>query len=141
MNPRHSLTLDAELSSLAVIRRFVEQAATELGVAAPVIPGLRRAVDEAAANIILHGYRGQVGRFEIELRREAGDLLICLRDQAPPFDPTGVCPPDISQPLAERPVGGMGLQFIRQATDELRHCLRPTGGNELTLIKKGIIKS
>ena len=46
------------------------------------------AVNEVATNIVVHGYRGQPGAIEIELRRQGDAIEIRLRDQAPLFDPT-----------------------------------------------------
>ena len=35
-------------------------------------------------------------------------ILIRVRDTAPPFDPTRLPDPDLTLPLEERPVGGLG---------------------------------
>ncbi len=61
------------------------------------------AVDELAANTIVHGYRGQPGTIEVEIERTAEALMVRRRDQAPPFDPTRLAEPDTSLPLEQRP--------------------------------------
>ena len=53
--------------------------------------------------------------------------------------PESVPPPDVTQPLDERPLGGMGIHLMRQLMDEVTHRATPQGGNELTMIKKGVI--
>ena len=133
-----SLHVAAELKNLARIRRFVEKAATALGVDPADIPDLLLAVDEAATNIIVHGYQGQEGPIEIEVERQGDALLIRLRDAAAPFDPTAIPPPDLSLPLEERPIGGMGIYLIHRCMDQVSHSCPPQGGNELILIKKGV---
>jgi serine/threonine-protein kinase RsbW len=138
MDTSSSLRIAAELNSLAEIRRFVQETATALGVDPAVIPNLILAVDEAASNIITHGYQGQGGIIEVEVSREEDALVIRLRDEATPFDPTSVPPPDLILPLQQRPVGGLGIHLIRQAMDEMTHRIMPQGGNELTLVKRGI---
>jgi serine/threonine-protein kinase RsbW len=130
------LTVAADLQNLASIRRFVEETAGALGFEPDTVSKVQLAVDEAATNIIIHGYQGQQGTFEIELRREGNGLVVFLRDDAPPFDPTQVAPPDITLPLEQRAFGGMGIHLMRQVTDELSHRLRSDGGNELILIKR-----
>ena len=50
-------------------------------------------------NIIEHGYQGQPGSIEIEVTTREDALIIQLRDQAPPFDPTSVPPPIYPSPL------------------------------------------
>jgi serine/threonine-protein kinase RsbW len=67
-------------------------------------------------------------------------LVVCLRDHAPPFDPRSVLPPDPSLPLEVRPLGGMGVHLMKQLVDRVIHRVPPQGGNELTLVKNGIVK-
>jgi len=136
-----SLSIEAALSNLAAIRDFVRQAETALGVDPDTISDTVLAVDEAASNIIRHGYRGQKGEIEIEVCRTGDDLVIRLRDDAASFDPTVVPAPDINVPLTMRRPGGLGIHFMRQTVDEVRHRQKPGGGNELTLVKRGIRRS
>ncbi|MBN1889766.1 MAG: ATP-binding protein [Thermoflexales bacterium] len=130
-----SLHVTADVTRLAEIRRFVEETAAALGVEAGLVPKLQLAVDEAATNIIVHGYQGQVGLIEIEMQRDGTELVIRLRDSASPFDPTTVPPPDLTLQLEERPPGGLGIHLMRQAVDRLSYSPLPQGGNELSLIK------
>jgi len=118
------------------VRRFVEEAATAFKADPDVILDIVQAVDESAANIIMHGYRGQPGPIEIAVRGDGTSLVIHLRDQATPFDPTSVPPPDLTLPLERRPIGGLGVYLTRLLVDEMRYHMTPQGGNELTLVKK-----
>ena len=136
MNTGYSLRLAAELKNLAVIRSFVQESAAVLDVAPAIISDLLLAVDEAATNVITHGYRGQQGTIEIEVKREAVDVVVHVRDNAPPFDPTNVPAPDLTRPLEERSPGGLGIYLIRQYMDEVIYRLMPQGGNELILKKR-----
>jgi serine/threonine-protein kinase RsbW len=131
-----SLRIVAELKNLKEIRRFVREAAMALGVDAAAVSDVVRAVDEAASNIILHGYKLEPGIIEIDVLRERDALMVRLRDEAPTFDFTQVPVPDVTLPLEERPAGGMGVYFMRKLMDEVRHRSRPGGGNELILIRK-----
>jgi len=138
INTNPSLHIAAELRNLAEIRRFVQKTASALGLDAAMIPNVALAVDEAASNIITHGYQGQGGVIEIEMSQERDALVIRVRDQATPFDPTKVPSPDLTVPLEQRTAGGLGIHLIRQIMDEMTHRVMPQGGNELTLVKKGI---
>lgn len=135
MTTRYSLQTSAELKNLSQIRDFVEMAATGLGFNLDLISNVQLAVDEAATNVMLHGYRGQGGSLEIELERADADLVVRLRDEAPPFDPRTVPVPDLTLPLAKRPIGGLGVHLVRRTMDEIIHRVTAAGGNELTLIK------
>jgi serine/threonine-protein kinase RsbW len=134
--PHASLRIAAKLENLAAIRRFVEETAIAFGIQPAVVTGIVLAVDEAASNIVVHGYQGQPGTIEIEVKRERAALLICLRDEASPFDPTSVPAPDTTLPLEQRASGGLGIHLIRHMMDEVTHRTIPQGGNELVLVKR-----
>ena len=131
--------ISAELKNLALIRDFVQETATVLAADPVMLLDVVLAVSEVATNIMIHGYQGQPGLIEIEVGRAGNSLVVRLRDQAPPFDPTVVPDPDLTLPLEKRSPGGMGIYLARQLMDELTHRLTPQGGNELTLIKKGML--
>ena len=66
--PSASLCIAARLENLAVIRRFVEDATTALGIDPATVASIILAVDEATSNIITHGYQGQPGDIEIDVQ-------------------------------------------------------------------------
>lgn len=129
----------AELKDLAEIRQFVEEAAIALGGEQDVVSELVLAANEAVANVILHGYKKQPGYVMIDVARVDNDLEIRIRDLAPKFDPTIVPVPDVTLPLSQRPIGGMGVHFMRTFTDELRYNVTADGQNELTLVKHDVV--
>jgi serine/threonine-protein kinase RsbW len=128
------LRVAAELNNLGTIRQFIEERAHSLAADEDTAYDLAHAVDECATNIIEHGYGGQPGSIEIEIDRSGDSVTIVLRDHAPPFDPTGVPPPDLTLPLDQRKPGGLGIYLTRQMVDAWRYRPLPDG-NELTLIK------
>jgi glutamate/tyrosine decarboxylase-like PLP-dependent enzyme/anti-sigma regulatory factor (Ser/Thr protein kinase) len=131
------LRVPAELERLAEIRHFVRQRAITLGADPDLLSDVLLAVDEAVTNIVVHGYRDRKGTVEIEVGQEGDALVIRLRDEAPPFDPTDVAAPDVSLPPEQRALDGMGVYLIRRSTDEMRHRITLQRGNELTLVKRG----
>jgi serine/threonine-protein kinase RsbW len=137
----YSLRVDAQLENLSAIRDFVEEAATRLNTSVAAIPNIVLAVDEMVTNIIVHGYRGQVGSIEIDVTTQGDALIVQLRDQAPPFDPTVVRPPNLSIPFDERPPGGLGIYLTRKVMDDVQHRVSAAHGNDLTLIKHHVVQS
>jgi serine/threonine-protein kinase RsbW len=134
-NPPATIRVAADVQKLAEIRHFVEAAADTLQVDPAVVPEVVLAVDEAATNIILHGYQGRPGFIDISIERQGDSLVVQLYDQAPPFDPTKVPAPDLALPLEERPVGKLGVYLIRYFMDGVIYKASPQGGNHLILIK------
>ena len=56
---------NAELKDLVSMRAFIEESALMLGGDDEPVSELQIAVNEAITNIILHGYQGKSGFFEI----------------------------------------------------------------------------
>jgi len=129
------LRVSAQRKHLAAIRDFIREQADEAGAGPGDIDSLVQAVDEAASNIILHGYHEEPGMIEIEVKSRPDQVAVILRDSAPFFDPTRVQAPDINLPLEQRPIGGLGIHLIRHCVDEFSHCVRDQGGNELLMVK------
>ncbi|MCC7359501.1 MAG: ATP-binding protein [Anaerolineales bacterium] len=130
------LTITADVGYLVVIRRFVQVAAAQRGLADRAVEDVVHAVDELSANIILHGYAAAPGLIAVRCWAEAGALHISLRDQAPAFDPTTRPDPNLDVPLEQRPVGGLGIFLSRKMLDDLRYQRLPSGENLLTLVKR-----
>lgn len=128
--------IPADLNQLVHVRELVAAAAAALGAEAAAAEDVVLAVDESVTNIIEHGYHGAAGQVTITLRRAPAGLEIVLRDTAPAFDPTALPDPDVSRPLAERPVGGLGVYLVRRLMDAVTYRRVDQGGNELTLFKK-----
>jgi anti-sigma regulatory factor (Ser/Thr protein kinase) len=128
----------AKLENLAEIRRFIREQAAILDVDQATTADMVLAVDEAATNVIVHGYQDQEGIIETEVRREGDAFIVHLRDETVPFDPTTLPPPDLTLPSEERILEGMGICLMRRRTDEISHRVTLQRGNELTLVKRGL---
>lgn len=129
-----SLTVAAQASNLKKLRAFVEKGAKSAGFDRRAAYAVQLAVDEAASNIIEHGYHGQPGNIICEWRIIPQGLEIVLIDQGQTFDPHQAPAPDLTGPLDKREAGGLGIFLIRQMVDEIRYEQTPAG-NRLTLIK------
>ncbi|MBI2781426.1 MAG: ATP-binding protein [Chloroflexi bacterium] len=131
------LRVSSDVDRLAEVRAFVRDAVSDFGGSARDAQDLVQAVDEAACNVMLHGYGGAPGEIEIEAALRDRKIEIRLLDRAAAFDPTAALDADTSKPpVPKRPGGmGMGIHLLRTMTDEVRHHVRPDGGNELTLVR------
>lgn len=127
------LRIDARLDRLADLRRFVREQAAAADAPVECLDDLVQAIDEAATNTIVHGYRGRDGWLEVGIALEDDRFVVRLEDEAPSFDPTTVPEPDLSVPPMARKPGGMGVHLMREATDGLSYRPRPDGGNILTM--------
>jgi len=127
------LRLDARFESLAEVRLFVQESLARLGATEDQNDALVHAADEAATNVIEHGYGGGPGSIEILVERDGEEFAVRLRDGARVFDPTGHPPPDLSLSPDQRPLGGLGIHIMRSLVNRMRHRPLSGGGNELSL--------
>ena len=134
-----SLRVQADVNELASVRDFVEHGASALGVAPDAMYDLVLAANEIATNIVVHGYNGKPGTIDITIEPDGDTIKIVLRDHTPLFDPTLAPTPDIHVPLEKRKRGGMGIHLTRELTDEMLYQVTGDGGNEITLIKRGVL--
>jgi serine/threonine-protein kinase RsbW len=90
-------------------------------------------LDELLSNVVRHGYRqgNQEGRIEIQFSLEDGDLELTIIDDADPFNPLAAPDPVTSGPAEGRPVGGLGILFVRKLMDHVDY-ERREGRNHLT---------
>ena len=132
------LTCAGKMSELPRLIDFVETACDEAAINPELRFELTLAVEEAASNVIEHGYKGSGGKLQVLFRVENGDVIVELRDQAKPFKPGKVGRPDETIPLEERPLGGLGLHLMHELMDEVRYETLPDG-NLLTMIKRGAV--
>jgi len=126
------------MASVPEIIGFIEDACEGAAVGPGICFDLTLAVEEAASNVIKHGYRGRGGKLAIRFVTANGDVIIALRDHARPFTPGKIKPPNKNVPLEERPLGGLGMHLINQLMDEVVYEVLPDG-NLLTMIKRGAI--
>jgi serine/threonine-protein kinase RsbW len=129
------LRVSADLSQVPAIREFVASAGRELGLSESVIWDLKLAVDEACTNVIRHAYRGQGGELEVAVERVECGIRVVIHDWGAPFDPQAIPVPNLTLPLEQRPLGGLGLFFMRQVMDRVEYRFDQKHGNTLTMIK------
>jgi serine/threonine-protein kinase RsbW len=93
-------------------------------------------LEELFTNAVRHGYAegAAAGRIEVALALEKGRLEINFSDDGRAFDPLAQSLPDLDQPSARRPVGGLGLHLLRALVHEARY-RRDAGRNHLMLIR------
>ena len=129
------LRIAADPRELATVRDYVAAQAVGVDADPERLNDMLLAANELATNIIAHGYRGAPGVIDVDAVVDHDDLVVRLRDDAPPFDPTLVPPPDITVPLHRRRPGGMGIHLARHLVDRLSYALTPDRRNEVVLRK------
>ena len=132
-----SITVPATLDSLALISEFITDATVQARLDDHAAWQVQLAVDEAATNIIQHGYTpADAGEIDLSWRVDNDQLIVMLRDRGRSFNPDDVPAPDISSPLEERQAGGLGLYIMHRLMDSVRFDFDDQQGNLLTMTKQ-----
>jgi serine/threonine-protein kinase RsbW len=93
------------------------------------------AFSEACANAYRHAYDGRRdGRIEIDVRHEAGELEVRVRDFGRSFDPEGVPEPEFEDPRE----GGYGVFLMRNLMDDVRFAVDGEG-TEVAMTKRAAV--
>jgi serine/threonine-protein kinase RsbW len=130
-------TFPGSYSSLEPLSQFVIAQAVKAGLDDAETYGVQLAVDEAATNIIEHGYGGEdVGEITCQCDILAEGLCVILKDHARPFNPGAISEPTLNAPLEEVRPRGLGLFFMQKMMDEVHFDFAATGENTLTMFKR-----
>ena len=127
------LELRSDLAELKRLAGWIKaQAQQELS--ADTSFAIQLCLEEAVANIIMHGGGAKDDRLRIaiELERNAGTLVASIEDSGREFDPTQFPPPSVAKSLEEAKVGDLGIHLMHSFASDM-HYERRDGRNRLTL--------
>jgi anti-sigma regulatory factor (Ser/Thr protein kinase) len=130
------MTLDSRLSELGQTWQWVENIADRRQLGAEARFAIHLCLEEALANIVIHGYGGEPGNPIFVCAAAKGkELLFVIEDRCPPFVP----PLEPELELSGSPAsletiepGGNGVRLMRQFAKAVVYEPLPFG-NRLTL--------
>jgi anti-sigma regulatory factor (Ser/Thr protein kinase) len=107
-----------------------------LSVPKKVVSDLFLVLDEVLSNKLKYAWEDRgLHRFLVEIRLRNGELELFFEDDGKPFDSVSSRDPDVSQPLPQKPIGGLGVYLVKKLTDGQRY-ERSSGTNRLWLTKR-----
>jgi anti-sigma regulatory factor (Ser/Thr protein kinase) len=133
-----SQTFPGTLEALAPIRKYLKLTAENHGFGKKASYNLQLAADELVTNIILYGYEKANRQGTVQLVTELKDqqLVVTIRDTAIPFDPHTKQLPnalDLTTPLEDRPIGGLGIFLIINSLDGFEYEYK--GGENINILR------
>ena len=91
-------------------------------------------IDELVQNVIDYGYEDHEASASVFIDSDTERIVIEIIDSGKPFDPLTEAPePDISSAIEDRPIGGLGVFFVRTLMDEVTY-QRDSNRNHLTMM-------
>jgi anti-sigma regulatory factor (Ser/Thr protein kinase) len=147
-----SIRLAADLDELARLAEALEAAGETFGLAPKIVFNLNLVLDELVTNTVSYGYgdatsaganaganagtHAKTGHgIEIALRRDGADLVVTYEDDAAPFNPLDIPPPDLESDLEDRHIGGLGIHLVRTMMDSVTY-ERRNDRNRLVMTKR-----
>ncbi len=136
MSTTLSITLVNDRSEIERLGQLVDAFVEDNHLASEVAFHVNLALDEIVTNVIMHGY-AEPGRHDIDVRLalEGDRLRVQVEDDGLAFNPLDVPPPNLDLALDDRPIGGLGVHFVKSVMTSLEY-QREGGHNVLTMVKK-----
>jgi serine/threonine-protein kinase RsbW len=132
---RH-FVVENQVGELPSLARKIEELADKWELPHALAMNINLVIEEALTNIIFYAFADN-GKHEIKISVSFNNnkrLRIKITDNGIPFNPLAQQQPDITLPVEERPVGGLGIFLISQIMDGM-HYSRQNNLNVLTLNK------
>ena len=131
------IEVPAEESGILRLMAFTDEVEHRLPLSFDQSYLMRLVVEEIATNIVKYGYaKGAPGVIQLRCSCENDVLRVVIRDQGNPFDPRIAPDPEMSDDLASRKIGGLGIYLVREFADNLSyHHDVVSGWNELVVVK------
>ena len=136
-HPRLAVSMGANLDELASLLAEVAKFGSANDWPADWEYQVELAVEELVINIVNYGFgNASEGRIELVLDSSPDTLTIDIIDNGRPFDPFSEAPqPDLESSVEDRPIGGLGVHFVKTMMDEVRY-KREDQKNHVSLVKR-----
>ena len=118
------ITATTDLSEIQRISQVVEEFCRTHHLPQALTFHLNFALNELLTNIINYGYeQGAADDQAVAIRITLDNTRLTteLRDRGRAFNPLKVEIPDLSLPVEQRPVGGLGIHLVRSLIDTLEY--------------------
>ena len=131
------ISLNNADDAVTIVLDFLSDTLSAQSVSPGIIGAVQLATEEAVVNIVSHGYNGENGLIEVFCRVSEDAVTICIRDEAPQFNPLDLPSPDLDADLLDRRIGGLGVHLIRSLMDDVRY--HYTGSGNCLIFSKNQI--
>ena len=116
------LQLKSRISELDKITRAISAFGARHHLSGNCIQDATLALEEIFSNIVYYGFDDDTDHdIEVLLRLSRENLLLEVTDDGRPFNPLSAETPDITLPLEQRPIGGLGIFLARKLVDGLEY--------------------
>ncbi len=132
---RTVLKLRNDLGEITRLSESLETFCEEHGVSMNTLMALNLALEEAVTNVINYGFDGGDHLIDVELVMADGAVMATITDDGKEYNPLAREAPDVTAPLEERRIGGLGVLLVKKLMDEVTY-VREGDRNVLAMRKQ-----
>ncbi len=102
---------------------FIKTSLGEFGFEGELVNKVALASEEILVNIINYAYPESSGDLSIECRKNDNKqgVTVIFTDRGISFDPLAKLDPDITKPVEEREIGGLGIFMVKKLMDNVKY--------------------
>ena len=131
-----TITLENRMEELTRLLRFTEEFSNQHGLSKEDLVDIDVILEEMVTNVFKYGRIGSDNEAcTIDLSLSGMFIGIIIADHGIPFDPLLLPEVDTSKTIEDRPIGGLGIHFVKKLTVSQSYEYRD-GKNILTLTKE-----
>lgn len=122
MHPGDTIHLSAknDLADVLSLQDTVRDFLGRHAVQAETVFNVCLTVEEILSNTIKYGYADALPhQIAVSLTLAPDEIVLAIEDDARAFDPQSAPEPDLTLPLAQRPIGGLGLHLVRSLSSHM----------------------
>lgn len=137
MSSRIDLKVETRHEELQRIFASVEELAEEEDWPAALTFKTNLVLEEFGLNIMNYGYDEGIHTFDVSLTSGADTITIEFVDDGRPFNPLeDVKAPVLDSEIQDRPIGGLGIHFVMELTDDFQYRRKNSRNHSIMTIRK-----
>lgn len=114
---------------------FIEEQLQQAGFDNKTIIKVVTACEEIIVNVMNYAYSPQEGELDITFEEDIDAVKITFIDNGNPFNPLASPDADITLPIDQREIGGLGILMVKKFMDDVNYEYKDNK-NILTVMKK-----
>ncbi len=133
----HEQSFEAKEENVSAVLAFVEDELERAGCSTKMQTAICVAIEEVFVNIAHYAYPNGSGTAKIAIGMDetTNTATFVVSDTGIAFDPLEKDDPDLTLPVEQREVGGLGILIIKKTMDSVSYT-RKNGENQLTMVKR-----
>lgn len=130
------LEIEAVIENLPQVTGFVESRLEAAGCALKAKMQIGVAVEEIFVNIAHYAYAPKTGKatVRVDISHAPDQVWITFLDHGIPYNPLEKSDPDVTLPVSQREIGGLGIFMTKKLMDDVCYAYRD--GQNILKLKK-----